>query len=61
MFLAGKKFVTEKKLWREKKLLAGKFQFINYLFSLDESNLVFLLKRMSIFKNGLHIRIKSRV
>jgi len=54
--------------WREKCLtkffffggerkIGGKISVSNYMFLLDEDNLVILVKEMSIFKNGQHERV----
>jgi len=55
-FLAGKNFGVIFFL-PEKINFGGKFSVSNYMFLLDECNLVILFKGKSIFKNGQHKRV----
>ena len=48
-------FGGKKKIWRQK--IGGKSSVFNYMFLLDEGNLVILFKRRGIFKNGQHKRV----
>jgi len=60
-FLVGKKFggnfflAGKKIFWRQK--IGGKISVSNYMFLLDEGNLVILFKGRDIFKNGQHERV----
>jgi len=65
--LAEKKFVTNKKfggicffggkkVWR-KFLFGGKISVSNYIFLLDEGNLVIVFRERDIFKNGKDKRV----
>jgi len=60
-FFCGKKVYREfffggkNKFWRTK--IGGKISVSNYMFLLDEGNLVILFKGRGIFKNGQHKRI----
>jgi len=51
----GNFFWREKKFWRQK--IGGKSSVSNYMFLLDDGNLVILFKGRSIFKNGQHKRV----
>jgi len=60
-FLAGKKvwrkffFGGKNKFWRQK--IGGKHSVSNYMFLLDEGNLVILFKESDIFKNEQYKRV----
>jgi len=49
-FFGGKKVWRILFFWRQK--IGGKNSVSNYMFLLDEGNLVILFKEMGIFKNG---------
>jgi len=51
ILFGGKLFLEGKPFWGEKNF-GAKISVSNYVFSLNEGNLVILFKRMSIFKNG---------
>jgi len=63
-FLAGKKFGGKSFLAGKKNFGANKFggksSVSNYMFLLDEGNLVILFKRKGIFKNGQHKRVVKK-
>ena len=55
-FLAGKKF-GGKLFFGGKNKFGGNISVSNYMFLLDEGNLVILFKRRGIFKNEQHKRV----
>ena len=54
-FFGGKEVWRKNKFWRQK--IGGKISVSNYMFLLDEGNLVILFKGRDIFKNGQHERV----
>ena len=56
LFFGGKKSLAEIFFWREKKF-GRKLLVSNYMFLLDEGNLVILFKGREIFKNEQYKRV----
>jgi len=54
-FFGGKEVWRKNKFWRQK--IGGKISVSNYLFLLDEGNLVILFEGRGIFKNEQHKRV----